>query len=81
MTRNSLAFLQGFFIVHLFALFFLMWCFMVLSSLLHGRDMYEILQPIAFLPLIIFKRNRKTEKKKKKALALVAWQRLQGGTE
>jgi hypothetical protein len=42
---------------------------MVLSSLLHGRDMYEIIQPIAFLPSIIFKRKRKTEKKKKKALA------------
>jgi len=58
-----------------------MWCIMVLSSLLHGRDMYEILQPLAFLLSIIFKRKRKTEKKKKKALALVAWQRLQGGTE
>jgi hypothetical protein len=34
-----------------------------------------------FQPSIIFKRNRKTEKKKKKASALVAWQRLQGGTE
>ena len=34
-----------------------------------------------FTPSIIFKRKRKTEKKKKKALALVAWQRLQGGTE
>ena len=54
---------------------------MVLSSLLHGRDMYETLQPIAFLLSIIFKRKRKTEKKKKKALALVAWLRLQGGTE
>ena len=54
---------------------------MVLSSLLYGRDMYWTLQPIAFLPSIIFKRKRKTEKKKKKALGLVAWQRLQGGTE
>lgn len=35
---------------------------MVLSSLLDGRDMYETLQPIAFLLSIIFKRKRKTEK-------------------
>lgn len=54
---------------------------MVGLPLLHGRDKYETHQPIAFLPSIIFKRKRKTEKKKKKALALVAWQRLQGGTE
>lgn len=54
---------------------------MVLSSLLHGRDKYETHQPTAFFLSIIFKRKRKTEKKKKKAPALVAWQRLQGGTE
>ena len=54
---------------------------MVGLSLLHGGDKYETHQAIAILPLIIFKRNRKTEKKKKKASALVAWQRLQGGTE
>lgn len=54
---------------------------MVGLSLLQGGDMYETHRAIAILPSIIFKRKRKTEKKKKKALALVAWQRLQGGTE
>jgi hypothetical protein len=50
---------------------------MVGLSLLHGGDKYETHRGIAILSSIIFKRNRKTEKKKKKALQQVAWQRQQ----
>jgi hypothetical protein len=42
---------------------------MVLSSLPYGRLMYGMRLPFVILPIIIFKRNRKTEKKKKKASA------------
>jgi hypothetical protein len=48
---------------------------------LYVWDKYGKLQPVFIFPSIILKEEEKPKKRKRKHLHLVAWQRLQGGTE
>jgi hypothetical protein len=67
----------GLFVVHYFAFFFQLWCFMVHSSLLHGRDMVESgkKHPALNHPINNFKRKKQKKKKASASAAVVTSQK------